>query len=196
MDLVARARAIVVNPKQEWSVIEKETTSARDLYAGYIAPLAAIGPVARAVGISVFGLNLGFLGRWHVSPATAIGGAVVSYVFTLAGIWILSLVIDALAPQFGGQRTAAQALKVAAYSATPAWLAGVFALFPPFSILGLLGLYCFYLLYLGLPVLMKSPADKSVAYTAVVVIVAAVIFLMIGLVATTIFPYGRPVTLG
>jgi len=192
MGLVGRAKAILMSPRQEWPVIEKETTTAAELYTGYIVPLAAIGPVARAIGLSVFGVNLGILGSWRVSPANAVGGAVVHYVFALVGVWVLARVIDALAPKFGGQSNSAQALKVAAYSATAAWLAGVFALFPPLSILGILGLYCLYLLYLGLPVLMKAPPDKAIGYTVVVVIVAVVIFGVMGLLASRLFPYGRP----
>jgi hypothetical protein len=191
MDLVGRAKAILMNPRQEWPVIEKETTTAAELYTGYIVPLAAIGPVARAIGFSVFGVNLGILGSWRVSPANAVGGAVMSYVFTLVGVWVLAWVIDALAPKFGGQSNSVQALKVAAYSATAGWLAGVFALFPPLSILGILGLYCLYLLYLGLPVLMKSSPDKAIGYTVVVVIVAVVIFAVLGILASRLFPYGR-----
>ena len=192
MDLVGRAKAILMNPRQEWPVIEKETATAAELYTGYIVPLAAIGPVSRAIGFSVFGVNLGILGSWRVSPANAVGGAVVSYVFTLVGVWVLARVIDALAPKFGGQSNSVQALKVAAYSATAGCLAGVFALFPPLSILGVLGLYSLYLLYLGLPVLMKSRPDKAMGYTVVVVIAAAVIFAVIGVLASSLFPYGRP----
>ena len=38
-----------------------------------------------------------------------------------------------------------------------------------------------YLLYLGLPVLMKAPAEKALGYTAVVIIAAIVLFLIVGL---------------
>ena len=39
------------------------------------------------------------------------------------------------------------------------------------------------LLYLGLPVLMKAPEDRAVAYTILVILAALVLFLVIGLVA-------------
>ncbi|MGH9399514.1 MAG: Yip1 family protein [Thermoanaerobaculia bacterium] len=192
MDLVARAKAILLNPKQEWPVIEKETTTTAELYTGYIVPLAAIGPIARAIGLSALGVNLGPLGSWRVSPGNAVGSAVVGFVCTLAGVWVLAWIIDALAPKFGGQSSSSQALKVAAYSATAAWLAGIFAIVPALGLLGLLGLYSLYLLYLGLPVLMKSPVERSGTYTVVVVIAACVIFVVIGLVASRLFWGGRP----
>ncbi len=50
-------------------------------------------------------------------------------------------------------------------------------------VLGILGLYSLYLLYLGLPRLMKSPAEKARGYTVVVILVAVVLFILIGAVA-------------
>lgn len=197
MDLIGRAKAIVLNPKQEWAVIEKETTTTAELYTGYIVPLAAIGPAAWAIGMSAFGVAMPFMGSLRVSPATAVGSAVMRFVFALVGVWVLGWIIDALAPKFGGQSNSSQALKVAAYSSTAAWLAGIFGIFPPLAILGLLGLYSLYLLYLGLPALMKSPADRSLGYTVVVVIAAVLIFAVIGVISSQIFPVNRPrITLG
>ena len=192
MNLVGRAKAILLNPKQEWPVIEKETTTTAELYTGYIIPLAAIGPVAQAIGLSVFGVNLGLLGSWRISPANAVGRAVVTFVCALVAVWVLAWIINVLAPKFGGQSNASQARKVAAYSCTASWVAGIFAIIPLLAILGILGLYGLYLLYLGLPVLMKSPADKSLGYTIVVVIAAFLIFFVVFLLASRLVPLGEP----
>jgi hypothetical protein len=55
-------------------------------------------------------------------------------------------------------------------------VAGVFLLIPPLAILIFLGaLYGLYLFWLGVPALMKAPAEKSVPYTAVVVVCAIVV---------------------
>jgi len=197
MNLVARAKAILLTPAQEWPVIEKETTTAAELYTGYIVPLAAIGPVARAIGSSMIGVNLGPLGYWKVSPAKAVGREVVSYVFALAGCWVLAWIIDTLAPKFGGQSNFLQALKVAAYSATASWVFSVFFLVPALAVLSILGLYSLYLLYLGLPVLMKAPSDKALGYFAVVILAAILVFGIAAVLAAAVFPYGRPgLTLG
>jgi len=90
-------------------------------------------------------------------------------------VFVLALIIDALAPTFGGQKNPIQALKVAAYSATAAWVAGIFGLIPALGFLGLLGLYSLYLLFLGLPILMKAPEDKAMGYTLVVIVAAIVL---------------------
>lgn len=127
-------------------------------------------------------MNL-FGGTVYRTPiGTAITGAIVSYVLALIGVYVLALIIDGLAPTFGGTKNQIQALKTAAYSSTASWLAGIFVLVPGLRVLTILGLYSLYLLYLGLPVLMKAPQEKAGAYTGVVVLAAIVLFFVIGMV--------------
>ena len=180
MNLTERAKNILLQPVQEWSIIDKEPGSAAELYKSYIAPLAAIGPVASIIGLSIFGIGAPIGGSYRVPLGNAIGHAVTTYIFGLIGTYVLALIIDALAPTFLGTKNNFQALKVAAYSSTAAWLAGIFNLIPSLTLLHILGLYSLYLLYLGLPVLMKAPQEKALPYTIVVIIAAIVIFGVIG----------------
>jgi len=180
--IVQRAKDILLKPKESWPTIAAEPATTQSIYMPYVLALAAIGPLAGFIGGQVFGITV-FGVTYHPPIAGALVSAVVSYGLALATIFALALVIDGLAPNFGGQKNQVQALKVAAYSATAGWVGGIFGLVPalaPTSIL--FGLYGLYLLYLGLPVLMKAPQDKAVGYTVVVVIVAVVLFLVVGAV--------------
>jgi len=183
MNVVDRVKRILLSPQSEWEVIDGEVTTPSALYTGYIVPLAAIGPIANLIGSTVFGMRVPFSGMVVRTPiGSAIASAIVTYVLTLVGVYVLALIIDGLAPTFGGTRNPIQALKVAAYSSTAAWVAGIFAIMPGLRVLGLLGLYSIYLLYLGLPVLMKSPKDRAVGYTVLVIVVEAVLLIAIGMV--------------
>ena len=184
MNLVDRAKRILRSPRTEWEVIDNEPTTPAQLFTGYAMPLAAIGPIAQIIGYSVFGVSVPFAGHYRVPIGSAITSALVTYVLALAGTYVLGLIIDALAPTFSGQRSQIQALKVAVYSSTASWLAAIFHLIPGLRVLTILGLYSLYLLYLGLPVLMKSPRDKAVGYTAVVIVVAIVLFMLTGMLAS------------
>jgi hypothetical protein len=178
-----RIKGICLKPNAEWPVIEAETTSTRDLMLGYVVPLAAIGPIASFVGGVFIGRTIPFVGTYHVPLTTGLTLAVVTYVLALVGIFVLSLIIDALAPSFGGQKNSAQALKLAVYSYTPAWVAGALSILTALGMLAIIaGFYGLYLLYLGLPVLMKNPKEKSVGYTVVIVICAIVLSVVIGVV--------------
>ena len=183
MGLVDRVKNILLNPRHEWEVIDAESATVGGLYTGYILPLAAIGPICSAIGYSVFGMRLPFVGTWRTPIGSAITSAVVTYVLTLVAVYVMSLIIDNLAPTFGGTRNQIQALKVATYSYTAAWIAGISALIPGIRMLGILGIYSLYLLYLGLPVLMKSPKEKAFGYTALVIIVGVVLSVIIGVIA-------------
>jgi len=185
---VEHAREILLHPKQEWLVIEKEPTSVGDLYRNYIAPLAAIGPVAAIIGLSVFGVRIPIVGRYRIPFGTALMSGIARWVLALIGIFVLAVIIDALAPNFSGQRSRIQALKLAAYASTAIWCAGIFTLIPVLAFLSVLGLYSLYLLYCGVPVLMKVPQEKTALYTLVVVVSAVVIFLLIGLIAGAFVP--------
>jgi hypothetical protein len=79
--------------------------------------------------------------------------------------------VNVLAPTFGGTRDQTQALKVAAYSLTPAYCGSVLALSPILPSLLQFIVLCFglYVLYLGLPVLMRAPQSRALGYTATVV---------------------------
>ncbi len=189
MGLVDRVKNILLTPRTEWTAIESESATVASLYTGYVIPLAAIPAVAGFIGMSVIGYSV--MGtRLQAPMGTGLTWAIVQYIGSLAGVYVLALVIDALAPNFGGQKNPMLALKVAAYSATASWVAGIFNLIPGLSILGILGLYSLFLLFLGLPQLMKAPADKAMGYTVVTVIAAVVIFFVVGMIASRAVGFG------
>ena len=192
MSIVDRIKGILLKPKEEWQTISGETTTIPELYKTYIIILAAIGPVAFVIGMSIVGLNLPFVGSFRIPITTAIASAVVTYILTLVSVYILALIIDALAPTFSGEKNINQAFKVATYSFTPGWLARIFTIIPALSILGIFGLYGLYLLYAGLPVLMKSPREKSLGYTVVVIVAAVLIFVVIGIVSRAFITFPAP----
>jgi hypothetical protein len=176
-----RVREILLAPATEWPVVAAEPSPARSIYLGYVAPLVAIGVVAAFLGHSFVGLPL--IGRIGVGAALA--HAVFSYALAFVGVYVIALIVDLLAPSFGGKRDPLAALKVTAYSFTPAWVAGIFNLIPILGVLTIVGaLYGLYLLYLGLPVLMRCPAERAVGYTIVTVLCAIVTWIVIAALTT------------
>jgi hypothetical protein len=184
--LVDRVKAILLNPKEEWPRIADEPATIGGIYRSYVIPLAAIPPVAMFIGMTLFGMNLGFVSV-RLPIAFTLVQAIVQYGLGLVLVYALSLIINALAPNFGGTKNPVAAFKVAAYSATAGWIAGIINLFPALGILAIIGgLYSLYLFWLGLPPLMRVPEDKAVGYTAVVIVVAIVLSLMIGVIVSTV----------
>jgi len=189
MTLVERAKRILLQPKQEWEVIAGESTTTPDLYRNYIIPLASIGPAASIIGMSIVGIGMPFGSTFRIPIVPAILSAVVHYILSLVGVYVLALIIDFLAPTFSGEKNPGQALKLSAYSSTAAWIAAIFVIIPALGILGITGLYSLYLLYEGIPVLMKAPREKALVYTIAVAVAAIVIFTVIGSIARILIPY-------
>jgi len=156
MNLVERAKSIVIAPKEEWPKISGETETPQTLYLGYIVILAAIAPLATLLRTMGAGISI----------------AIATYVISLLVTFLLALIVDVLAPSFGGEKNFIQSLKLTAYAYTAAWLAGIFQLIPVLG--GVIGLvaavYAWYTFYLGVPVMKKVPQEKAIGYTIVVVI--------------------------
>lgn len=187
--LLERIKGILLRPSLEWEKIATEPTSKAALTTGYVMILAAIPAIAGFVGNSLIGMSfMGISSKLPVVSGLII--AVLGYALSIVSVYVAAFVINALAPNFGGVKNDLQAFKVAAYAMTAGWLAGIFALLPLLGVLGLLGLYGLYLLYTGLPRLMQSPKDKSLGYTAVVVVVMVVIQLIIGGITGAIMTAG------
>ena len=159
MNLVDRIKGMLVEPRREWVTVAAEPATAQSLYTGWIMILAAVGPIALLLAMH------------------SIQFAVAQYVLSLITTFVLAVIVDALAPTFGGTKDFVASLKLVAYSYTAAWLSGVFLL------LGMLGylltliatIYAFYTFVLGAPVLGKSSPAKAIPFTLVVVLCAIVL---------------------
>ncbi len=184
--LMERIKNIILTPKTEWPVIEIEPTTISQLYKGYVVPLAAFSALMSFMRMSVIGIRF-----FRVPVLTGLAFVLVNFIFGLLGLYAIGWIIDMLAPTFTGQRDRRQAVKTAAYAFTPAAVGSVF---------GLLGLglgtllqlaaavWGIYLLYLGLPVLMRSPREKSAGYTAAVIVCAILLFIVFGIIASVFNP--------
>jgi hypothetical protein len=182
--LIARIKAILLKPNDEWPKIATERASPSELIMRYALPLAAIGPVASFLHGQVFGF--GAMGiTWRPGLVSGLSSAVVQYVLGIVGIIVLALIADWLAPKFDGVSDRAAAFKLVIYGSIAAWLAGIFSLLPGLGILGLAGLYSLYLYYLGATPLMKVPQEKAVGYTAVTIVCAIVLYMVVGAVSAS-----------
>ncbi|MDX2276730.1 MAG: Yip1 family protein [Hyphomonadaceae bacterium] len=177
--ILSRAYGLLREPKAEWLQIKGEETTIPNIMLGYVAPLAAVPPICGLIGAFVFGLNYGGVDL-RPSIDDALVGALVSFVASAAMVFALGILVNVLAENFAGDRNDLAAQKVAAYSMTPAFLSGVFSLWPPLWWLSLFAIAAsVFLLYRGLPILMKAPEDQALGYTATVAIAGMVAFVLL-----------------
>lgn len=185
--LIERAKNILLQPKAEWPKIEAEPATVRSIYSNYVVYVAAIPVLATLIGSLVFGYSVAGI-TFRPSLGAALTTAVLQYALQLGAIYVLALIVDWLAPRFGGENNRVNAFKLAAYSATASWVAGAFALVPMLAFLSILGLYSIYLLYTGAPVLMKIAQDRAFTYTAAVIAAGIVLSLIVGALGAAFMP--------
>ncbi len=170
--LLERIKNILLTPRAEWPIIASEPTVPAQLFVGYVAPLALLAAVMAFIHVSLIGVSMPFGGALRTPVLSGVITAAMTVVFACVGVFLIGVIINFLAPTFGGTRDLRQALKCSAYSLTPAYLGAVLALSPVMATLLqlLAGCYGLYVLGLGLPVLMRSPKERAVGYTATVVV--------------------------
>lgn len=189
--ITGKVQRLLFTPKSEWPKLAAEPSSVAGLYTGYILWLAAIPPIFTFIKGSLFGYEVMGV-HFRQAIGAGLGQAILSYALSLVLVFVLALIVDALAPSFGGQKNRVQALKAVGYGWTAAWIAGIATIIPWLGWLILIagGIYSIYLLYLGLPHTMQCPRDKAAGYTAVTVLLGVVMSVIIGWIVGSVFTAG------
>ncbi len=167
--ILSRAWGLLREPKKEWEQIKAEETTVPAILIGYVAPLAAIPPICDLIGSALFNRLL------TIEPGEALIRAVVTWLVSIGLVFFLGVLINAVAENFDADKDDLAAQKIAAYSLTPAFLSGVFGLWPPLWWLSLFALGAMvFLMFRGLPILMKAPVERAMPYAATVTIATMV----------------------
>jgi hypothetical protein len=187
VDLIKRAQGIILKPQEEWAKIKDEPTTVPQLFTQYAIILAAIPAVAMFIGWALIGFRVPFSGASWTGRGLLY--AIFSYILGLVSVYIFGFVINALAPNFASTQNLTMAMKLAVYSMTPAWVAGIFHIIPALGILAVLGsLYGIYILYLGFSQpLMGTPKEKVVTYLVVSAVVMIVLMFVVSAILGAAF---------
>jgi hypothetical protein len=194
MDLFSRVQAILTKPKDEWAKIKDEPTTIQQLFMRYALILAAVPVVAQFIGLAIGGFRVPYIGGTWMGRA--IISLIFSYVLSLVATYAFGFIINALAPSFGSQQNPANAMKLAVYSMTPIWVAGILHIIgfwgPLYWLVTLVmiaaAVYSIYVLYLGFAVpLLGTPKDKIAGYLIVSAVVAIVLFAVIAIILGAVF---------
>jgi len=192
MDIVARVQGIILKPKEEWPKIKEESQTVSQMLTSYVMILAAIPAVAQFIGYGIVGHRVPFYGWYRLGIGTALVRGILSYVLTVASVYILHIIINALAPTFSSKQNPESAMKLAAYAMTPGLVAAALGIIPMLYILvWIANLYGIYILYLGLDAgIMETPKEKIVGYLVVIILITFVIMGVVGAILGTLFAVG------
>lgn len=185
MNIVERAKNMIVSPKTEWEKIDMENMDMKSVLLSYVLPLAAISAICAFIGYAFIGIDVGFFRMKGIN--WGIYSAVTVFVSALVSVIVSSYVVDMLAPSFASEKNLNKSAQLVGFSYTPALIGGFLAIFPSLGIIGsLFGLYGIYLWYLGLAPLKNTPEDKKIVYMVVSILVLIVVSFVIGLIMSRI----------
>lgn len=179
-----RAKSFVFDPEGMWPIVKAEEGDEKALYRNFIIIMAAIPPLAQLIGA-------GILGGQGVGTALNIG--FVSYLIGLLSLYLLALVLERLAPLFGGKPSRLDCLKLLAYSYSASYLAGILTIIPwavMAIISGLLSLYSLYILYSGISVMTGVSEDRRLGFFATSILASIVVIFALGVLTAPIFMSG------
>ena len=182
MNLIERVKNMLTKPKEEWQVINGETLSGMPLIMSYLLPLAAAAAIASFIGYS-------FLFHGGIGIQAGLIYAIIAFLQLIISVYVCALVTDALAPSFASDKNLSKSIQLVVYAATPAYVGALLNIIPVIGWLGSLvgGIYSIYLLYLGLPVLKKTPVDKAPIYLIVIILVLIIIYWLVSYIILRMF---------
>ena len=189
--IIERVKQIVLKPRETWETIAAEEDTMASQFKGFLLPLAGVQALAMFIGnwlvgaprlLTVPTIFSIFRRPWRMSFFESLISAILWYLLLVACIWLVGKVVSYLAPKFGSPQDELKGFKVSVYTFTPFLAAGVLLIIPSLQIITLLaGFYGLYLLYIGLPIMMNTPKDKSLPYF---ITMAVIIILLYGIIAT------------
>lgn len=190
MDIIKRAKDILVTPKTVWHTIAEENQNQLVILTTYLIPLALIPALASFIGYGLIGHNV--MGIHIGSVGFGLRQAILSFISSLGGVYLSAWVISLLSPKFEQAKDFNRAFQLVSYSYTPIFVAGILLIIPSLSIVATLaGLYGLYLLYQGMTPILQTPDDKRNTFfiVSLLSIIVASVLVTTLLSALIIKPY-------
>ena len=134
------------------------------MYQKFIIPLSAIGPIAAFIGVSLLVQGKFFSGILHM---------VLSYGIGLGMTYLFAILIQKLAPQFDGNCSLENALKLILGASLPMYFASAVMVIPFLLLIfvpliaALAGLYAF---YQGIPEMTGVSTEKRLPFFCVLTV--------------------------
>ncbi len=183
---------LLFKPQEEWREIRRNNITINNVYFTLVLLLGAIPPVCGYIGTTMVGWSVGDGPVIKLTVDSALKIAIVFYLAILVAVYAIGRMIHWMGDTYGFTRSLARCVQLAAFTATPLMLIGVFLIMSNLWVIYLIGLpaliYSVYLLYIGVPIMLDLPKEKGFLLSSAVLAVGLVT--LVGLLAATVILWG------
>lgn len=176
-------------PKKQWQAVSQASLNSLRTAALYVFIFAALPCLAWYHGTTEIGWRVADGELVRLTPESALKLVGAFYCAIILALWAIGYAIHWMAGTYGSITTFTKAYALAAYGATPLFIAGLFGFYPLLWLDLCVGIaavsWAVYLLYSGLPIVMGIPPERGFLYASAVIGVCLV-FLMAMMGATVI----------
>ena len=89
-----RVKGMIFDPRNTWQQVKSEQQQIREIYTGFLIPLAAVATIATIIKSSVLGTSIPFVGMSvKLSFMSALTTGVISFAFQMISIYLLAAII-------------------------------------------------------------------------------------------------------
>ncbi|MEH6552103.1 MAG: Yip1 family protein [Pseudomonadales bacterium] len=179
---------LLTQPKVAWGKLAEKSDAQLRPYLILPVILGLIPTIAWNYGTTQIGWSIGDSDPTKLAEESARFIAVIYYFTQLAAVYCMGYFIHWMAETYEAESTPLKGFAVAACVVTPALLISVVGVYPNFALDFLIGLlvvsYTVYLLYTGIPIMMKVPAERGFLYASAIVAIGLVVIviMMVGTV--------------
>ena len=159
--VLSKAKDIIVNPNKTWEEIKEEASEPFSTLKNYAFPLIFMAACCTFIGNYSFGSGY--------SAGTSLTFAIISLFIPLISIYLTSVFVNMLAPEFSSKANSAIAFNLVAYSATTYYVtSGISDLFGSLGWLEFCGaLFTVYLLWEGITPMLNTQKKQRFGFVAV-----------------------------
>ncbi len=163
--IIHQLQEIVRDPTGVFTRLKSDERTVFDMLRDDLVVYAAIPAAAGFIGMVFVGQQSNLIQYIRVPFFRGLMWAIVLFVLSIVAVYVMAYLVSRLAENFEGKADETAAFKLVVTSYMPVFALGIVNMLPSLSALNILGLYGIYLFYIGCPILMECPEEKSLPYT-------------------------------
>ncbi|MCR9104008.1 MAG: YIP1 family protein [Gammaproteobacteria bacterium] len=193
--MIQHAIGLLVRPRQQWRTIGDLPEGSLKLLMLYPIIMAILPAVAWYYGTTQVGWTVGQQSEpIKLTQESALVICTLFYFGMVACVAVIGYFIHWMSETYGAQSSMTKGIVIAAFTATPLFVAGLVGFHPMLWLDMLIGVaavsWAVYLMYLGIPLVMNIPEERGFLFSSAVLAIALVILICLMVGSVILWEFG------